>query len=86
VKSNVNEREDMEIKTKTTSKPPGQNLLKLRQVIERTGLSGTTIWRMEGRGKFPSKVQISENRVGWHEAEIDGFIESRPRVAVAGEV
>jgi prophage regulatory protein len=86
----------MKIETKTTSKQNKEPveekvrqrriLLSLRQVIERTGLSGTTIWRMENRGEFPARVQISENRVGWYEDEIDEFIDSRPRVAVAGEI
>ena len=83
----------MKIETKETSKQAKELdeekargrrvLLSIRQVIERTGLSGTTIWRMENRGEFPARVQISENRVGWYSDEIDEFIESRPRIGSA---
>lgn len=31
-------------------------------------------------GQFPQRRQLSEGRVGWIEAEIDAWIETRPQV------
>ncbi len=49
-------------------------LLNRKQVSERTGLSFTTLKRLEAAGKFPSRRQITERRVAWVEAEITNFI------------
>ena len=54
-------------------------VLPAKQVISKTGLSRTSIWRQEREGKFPCRIQISPNRVGWLEDEVDEWIESRPR-------
>ncbi len=50
------------------------------ETMERTDLSRSTLWRMEKKGKFPQRVTVSENRVGWHEEEVSEWIETRPRV------
>lgn len=52
-------------------------MLRLREVCHRTGLSRTTIWRLERRGEFPAHRQISQNAVGWLEREVSAWIESR---------
>ena len=51
------------------------------ETMERTDLSRSTLWRMEKKGKFPQRVTVSENRVGWYEDEINEWIDSRPRVS-----
>src|SRR5947208_875151 len=43
-------------------------------VRDRTGLSRSTIWRLERRGAFPKHRQISPNAVGWLEQEIDEWM------------
>ena len=50
------------------------------ETMERTDLSRSTLWRMEKKGKFPQRVIVSENRVGWYEEEVSEWIETRPRV------
>ena len=45
-------------------------LLRIRQVIQITGLSRMTIYRLELAGTFPKRRQLSENSVGWLEADI----------------
>jgi prophage regulatory protein len=42
-----------------------------------TGLSRTTRWRLERKGKFPQRRQLSENAVGWLESEIRLWMASR---------
>jgi len=35
------------------------------------------IWRLEKQGRFPKRVQVSENRIAWVEREIDAWIEAK---------
>ena len=44
-----------------------------------TGLSRTTIWRLERAGKFPQRLRLSSNRIGWYQDEIEVWISTRPR-------
>lgn len=52
-------------------------LLRFPAVRERTGLSRSTIWRLERRGQFPQHRQISPNAVAWVEEEIARWIEEK---------
>jgi prophage regulatory protein len=58
----------------------GDRLLDVKQVSDRTTLSRNTIWELERTGRFPSRRQITANKVAWLESEIDGWIASRPTV------
>lgn len=52
-------------------------LLRFPAVRERTGLSRSTIWRLERRGEFPKHHRISPNVVAWVERDVVKWIESR---------
>ncbi len=52
-------------------------MLSKKQVVERTGLSATTIWRQVRAGKFPNPRQLTPNRIGWPEHEVQKWEESR---------
>jgi len=52
-------------------------LLRFPAVRERTGLSRSTIWRLERRGEFPRHRRISANAVAWVEEEINSWINNR---------
>ena len=52
-------------------------VLRFRAVRDRTGLSRSTIWRLERRGVFPQHRRISINAVGWIEDEVEAWIRSR---------
>ena len=54
------------------------NVLDIKEVMKRTRLSRMTIYRLERRGEFPRRVQLSPNRVGWHDDLIEEWIASRP--------
>ena len=56
---------------------PPARLLRFPTVRERTGLSRSTIWRLERRGEFPRHRRISANVVAWVEAEVVDWIQSR---------
>lgn len=42
-------------------------ILRMRTVLERTGLSRSTVYRKTQDGTFPSQIRISENCRGWRE-------------------
>lgn len=52
-------------------------LIRIKQVIEITGLSKTTIYDLGHAGRFPKPVRLSEKAVAWVEAEINAWIEER---------
>jgi predicted DNA-binding transcriptional regulator AlpA len=58
-------------------------ILRLPEVLDRTGYkSQSTLWRLEAAGKFPARIQVGPNSVGWDEEEVDAWLKSRPRAAV----
>ncbi len=54
-------------------------MLRAPQVMARTGLSRTTIWRRVRAGTFPAPVQLGENSIGWPASEITAWLGERPR-------
>jgi prophage regulatory protein len=55
-------------------------ILRKRDVLKRTGLSDTTIWRLERAGKFPQRMQLTEaGSVGWREDEVERWVHDRIR-------
>ena len=50
-------------------------ILRKHEVIHRVGLSRMSIWRREKAGRFPQRVKLGPNSVGWVEAEIDAYLE-----------
>ena len=47
------------------------------QAANMCSLSAVTIWRMEKRGEFPQRRQISANRVAYLESEVTDWMKSR---------
>jgi predicted DNA-binding transcriptional regulator AlpA len=54
-----------------------ERIIRSKEVQELTGLSRTTIWRLERSGKFPARVPLSSNIVGWRYSDIFDWIETR---------
>lgn len=57
-------------------------LINLAEVIRRTGLSSSEIYRRIDRGDFPQQVQLTPRRVAWVESEIEAY--NRALVAKRG--
>ena len=53
--------------------------IRFAAVRDRTGLSRSTIWRLERQGAFPKHRRISTNAVGWLEQEINEWVLWRAR-------
>ena len=46
--------------------------------MQLTGLSRTTIYRLELAGEFPKRRQLSHNSVAWREEDISHWGDTRP--------
>lgn len=55
-----------------------KRVLRAADVMARTGLGRTTIWRLERQGSFPPRRQITAGSVGWLTDEVDEWLRSRP--------
>jgi prophage regulatory protein len=61
-------------------------IIRRREVLEVTGLSRATLYRLLAEGLFPRPVRLTANGVGWRELEIRQWLESRQPVgATAAE-
>lgn len=49
-------------------------MLSLRDVVNKTSLSRSTIARLEDQGDFPKRIKISTRRICWLENDIEAFI------------
>lgn len=59
-----------------TTLPP-LRVLRLPEVIQRSGLKRDAIYRGGREGWFPKRIKISERASGWLEHEINAFIARR---------
>ncbi len=56
---------------------PPTRFLRLPEVMERTGLSRSTIYVRVAAGRFPQPVALGGRAVGWIEAEVDEWVRER---------
>ena len=56
---------------------PDLRLITLPEVIKIVPYSPSHLWRLERAGKFPKRVQIGANRIGWVAEEIDRWIDKK---------
>jgi prophage regulatory protein len=59
-------------------------MLRLREVMRRTGLSRSTIYAYIAANQFPSPIPLGPRAVGWIEDEVNAWIEERIRNARKG--
>lgn len=57
------------------------SLLRLPDVQKLTGLSRSSVYRLEATGDFPRRVGLSERAVAWRENELLDWIEARPQIS-----
>ena len=58
-----------------------QSILRLPDVIARTGLAKSTIYKKIQSNEFPRPVRLTEKSVGWLSQEIESWIERRVRLS-----
>jgi prophage regulatory protein len=49
-------------------------ILRLPSVIERTGLSRSTLYRKMQLGTFPKQLRISTRCAGWRESDVEVWV------------
>lgn len=52
-------------------------ILRLPAVINRTGISRSTIYLMMSKKQFPLPISLGDRAVGWLEDEINSWLENR---------
>ena len=61
----------------TTDKKPPLRFLRLSEVAARVGLNKRTLQRMVKDESFPKPVRLHERSIGFVEAEVEEWMESR---------
>jgi prophage regulatory protein len=61
-----------------------RTILRKSEVLRRTGLSDTSLWRFVKAGEFPRPVQLGANSVGWYDDLVDEWIATRPVSSIKG--
>ncbi len=51
-----------------------RKILRLPNVLDRTGLSRSTVYQRVMEGRFPRPVSLGARAVGWIETEVDEWI------------
>jgi len=52
-------------------------ILRLKQVMETTGLARSTIYKFIADGGFPQSISLGGRSVGWVEEEVHGWIKDK---------
>jgi prophage regulatory protein len=58
----------------TTDNP--DRILRIRTVLDRTGLSRATLYRKIQNGTFPRQIGISTRCIGWRESAINDWLKN----------
>ena len=59
------------------SSSAANRLLRLPQVLERTGLSRSMVYLLESQGRFPGRVKVGARAVAWPEDEVERWIDAK---------
>jgi prophage regulatory protein len=57
--------EDQDMETRIIRKP---------ELFSKLGLSDATVLRLEKQGKFPRRINLGRNSVGWLDSEVDEWL------------
>nr|WP_314558022.1 AlpA family transcriptional regulator [uncultured Pseudomonas sp.] len=52
-------------------------IIRLKEVMDSTGLARSTIYKYVGEGTFPKPVSLGERCVGWVDSEVQDWILSK---------
>ena len=53
-----------------------ERILRIRTVLERTGLSRSTLYRRIESGTFPKQIKIAERCAGWRESAVNEWLKN----------
>lgn len=63
----------------------GTTIIRLRRVMERTGLSRSSIYARIAEERFPAPVRLGARAVGWVEGEVEAWIRSKIEARASGD-
>lgn len=52
-------------------------LIRIKEVMSRTGLGRSTIYKYMNLGRFPQQIKLSARFVAWVESEVEAWIQER---------
>ncbi len=52
-------------------------ILRLPAVIDRTGLSRSTVYLMMSKGQFPLSISLGDRAVGWLEEDVNNWLKHK---------
>lgn len=61
----------------TTRSSNPDRIVRIKEVLVLTGLSRTTLWRLEKKGQFPARLPLSPGSVGWRMHEVEEWVNNR---------
>lgn len=64
-----------------TTTPSLHRVARLPEVVNRTGLSRGSIYRLMSAGRFPKSVKIGERAIAWRESDLLAWLDSRQQAA-----
>ena len=60
-------------------------ILRTHEVLDRLGISRSTLYVWIAEGRFPASVSIGPRLVGWRESDVNEWIAARRPRSVQGE-
>lgn len=54
-----------------------QRMVRKPELFTTVALSDATIWRLEKAGRFPKRIKLGGNSVGWLESEVVEWLEKK---------
>jgi len=60
-----------------SANPDPGTILRIKEVLRRTGLKETMFYDLISKGKFPKQVPLGARAVGWYEHRVDEWIRNR---------
>ena len=57
------------------------NFVRMRVVVQMTGLGRSTIYRLIAVRQFPSPVRLASRAVAWRRADLERWSEARPQAS-----
>jgi prophage regulatory protein len=60
-----------------TPLPTGDGFIRQPELLKLTGLSPSTLLRLEQRGDFPHRIKLDQRSVGWSILEVKQWMDER---------
>jgi prophage regulatory protein len=57
------------------------SIVRLPKVLDRTGLSRSSLYQKMSNGEFPKPLSLGRRAVGWLARDVDEWIESRVKLS-----